>query len=907
MHLRRSLEYGALRRGAWVEQWGCTVKVKARGWALWLAVLGMLLGALAPNPATAAPPDSPGAVDPSFTQTYSGFNSTVRSLVVQPDGKILAAGSFNSFNGASAPCLARFNPDWTIDTGFHQQSTCMHDIWSLALQPDGKILASGPFDSYDNVPVARVVRLNSDGTVDPTFTASGTGPDIGAESLAVAPDGKIILGGRFTTFDGTPTPGLARLEPDGTLDTAFSTNGGAGLNDRVADVAVQADGKVLAVGYFTAFDATTTNHVARINTDGTLDTAFTANGGSGLNKEAFTVAVQPDDKIVMGGYFTTYGGRSAKGIVRLESDGTYDEAFTDAHPALNCGIVALDLQPDGIVFTGYFPGVTGWRMGRLDSGGAMDPDFNQKGGPFDDFPGTVASTGGGFVVGGMFDAFDGQAAFNIAGFTADGTLVPAPGLGFNDSVDTVQVLPDQKLLVGGIFDRYGSTPAHKVARLNPDGTLDTSFGLPGTGFKGRVIALAPLLNGDFYAGGYITDFNGTPVSHLARLHADGTLDTSFSQMGKGLDAAVYRAVVQPDGKLLVAGEFTAYDQTTVPHLARFNPDGSLDTAFTVAGGSGANNPVSAVALLPDGKIVIGGRFTSFDGQKRLRIARLNADGSLDTTFAPTGAGFDNAVSAITPQPNGKLLVGGSFLSYEGTVERYLARLESDGSLDRSFQQTGRPIGYLVEAIGVDSNGRILVGGMFSSPAKYLLRLNRDGSTDSSFQQTGSGLSGPVYDLALSANGTLVAVGYFTGYNSQPYSRVIRLLTTAPVPSVSPPPTTPAPSPEPTSTTGTRRTQTLKPSLPRRIKRDGVTVITPAGARTNAGLRPRTRVKGWPRRASAAGDVRYFVVLRGNKGRVAIKTFGYPHLKFEVTQRAPSTAEYRAFLREAAYVNGHRER
>ena len=157
-----------------------------------------------------------------------------------------------------------------------------------------------------------------------------------------------------------------------------------------------------------------------------------------------------------------------------------------------------------------------------------------------------------------------------------------------------------------------------------------------------------------------------------RLNADGSLDTSFNP-GSGANSVVTSIALQPDNKIIIGGEFTSYNGTARNYIARLNADGSLDTSFNP--GSGANSTVYSVALQPDNKIIIGGEFTSYNGTARNRLARLNADGSLDTSFNP-GSGASNTVYSIALQPDNKIIIGGYFTSYNGTDRNRLARLNA---------------------------------------------------------------------------------------------------------------------------------------------------------------------------------------------------------------------------------------
>jgi uncharacterized delta-60 repeat protein len=349
-------------------------------------------------------------------------------------------------------------------------------------------------------------------------------------SIAIQPDGKILVGGTFTTFNDTIVNRIARLNVDGTLDTAFTSDTGTGPNSAVYSIAIQSDGKIVLGGSFTTFNGTTVNRIVRLNSDGTLDTAFTTNTGTGANSDVRAIAIQSDGKIVLGGSFTTFNGTTVNRIVRLNSDGTIDTGFNT-------------------------------------------------------------------------------------------------GTGPNSAVYSIAIQPDGKILIGGFFSTFNDTIVNRIARLNVDGTLDTAFASnTGTGPNFAVDSIAIQPDGKILIGGDFTLFNDTTVNSIARLNADGTLDTAFtSNTGTGANNIVYEIAIQPDGKILIGGDFTLFNDTTVNSIVRLNSDGTLDTAFTTNTGTGANSTVWSIAIQSDGKILIGGDFTEFNGINRSRLARIGGE------------------------------------------------------------------------------------------------------------------------------------------------------------------------------------------------------------------------------------------------------------------------------------------
>ena len=162
-----------------------------------------------------------------------------------------------------------------------------------------------------------IVSINTDGSPDTSFSV-GSGFNASLVTMALQSDGKVLVAGNFTSYNGTTTNRIARLNTDGSLDTSFST--GSGLDYSPYRVTVQSDGKVLAVGWFSSYNGTSTNCIARLNTDGSLDTSFSI--GSGFNSLVYK-AFQSDGKILVAGGFTSYNGNSTYNIAKLNIDGSF--------------------------------------------------------------------------------------------------------------------------------------------------------------------------------------------------------------------------------------------------------------------------------------------------------------------------------------------------------------------------------------------------------------------------------------------------------------------------------------------------------------------------------------------------------------------------------------------------------
>jgi uncharacterized delta-60 repeat protein len=728
----------------------------------------------------------PGANDPTFNTiddcTFgdgSGFNGNVYTSAIQSDGKIILGGAFGIFNGVNAYRIARINSNGSLDESFYQGTGFNQTVLTSVIQNDGKILVGGFFTSYNGTNINRIARLNTDGSIDVTFNP-GDGFDGTVNTIAIQPDGKLIVGGQFTSYNGTTRNRIARLNSDGTLDTGFDP--GLGFDNAVFSISLQSNGKIVAGGNFSFFNGVSKNNIARINTNGSLDGTF--DSGLGFDSWVHTTTIQPDGKIVLGGGFSSFNGTTLNRIARLNEDGTLDDSFNSG-TGFDALVWSIAIQSDGKLILGgdfaSFNGTSLNRIARLNGDGSLDLSFDSGTG-FDSFLATVYTTSiqfdGDIIVGGQFTTYNGVTRNRLTRLSNDGSVDVAFNLavGFNASVLTSAIQGDGKIIVGGVFTSFNNSALNRIARLNSDGTTDLTFNV-GSGFTGNVHAIALQPDGKAIVGGLFNSYNGSSVSNIVRLNQDGTIDLTFDT-GTTLNGVIFSISLQSDGKIIVGGAFTSLNGSTVNRIARLNSDGYVDITFN--SGTGFNMSVNTISIQSDGKIIVGGDFNEFNGMPINRIARLNSDGSLDATFN-TGTGFNEGVLTSYVQADGKIMLGGWFVNYNGISRSKIARLNQDGSLDASFNP-GSGFYYFVSTICGQSDGKTIVGGDISTfngvSINKITRLNADGSLDTTFDP-GTGFNSNPTTISIQSDGKIIVGGGFTSYDGACRTRIVRLLNCSP--------------------------------------------------------------------------------------------------------------------------------
>lgn len=362
----------------------------------------------------------------------------------------------------------------------------------------------------------------------------------------------------------------------------------------------------------------------------------------------------------------------------------------------------------------------------------------------------------------------------------------------NSVIEAAVPLPNGKMLFCGNFSKICGQTRAGLARISQGGSLDSSF----TNQISLLLALqvgvqciAVQTNGQVVLGGSFSRFNTSDWCHsIARINADDTMDTNFDRAYTNGAETINCLALQPDGKIVVAAT-TDWQAGSNGTLYRINSDGTLDTNFSATvSTSWGHYCLYSVGLQPDTKLVILGTFTTVDNQACTNLARLNADGSLDTTFLQPNFAYrgsyniNEAGGTLLIQPDGKILIGGWFDHVDGQAHTNIVRLNADGSLDTNFNaQADFSSCYGVQSLALQTDGRILVGHdsvtFDGQPNRGVTRLNVDGTLDSSFRTNLFLYAEVIYSLALQADARIMVGGEFGKLDGQAREDFARLINT----------------------------------------------------------------------------------------------------------------------------------
>lgn len=668
----------------------------------------------------------------NYGLTGSSGGSGVSLLALDADGKVLVG--IPGFSSGPIP-LERVLSDGTLDSSFHPAE--VGSGWSVAdvaFQPDGKMLVA--LNSFNSG--GKLVRILADGSVDPEFNSTSI-PGAGLRHIALLPDGTAMIFGSFTTWSGARLNGIARIVAHAAPAKVFSVS-----RSSEADELWEGSPQTFSVVAGGTPDPSYewTQNGSPLREPNTLGESLVLDAVRPEQAGIYNVAVKNatgSDRAT--GFPLVVKSGPPEFVGELLQNQAARPGGTAAFVG-DAGGGPLPLYQwfkDGAAL----PGQTGSTLTLSNLPPGIDKSVftlqvQNNHGSITSAPLHIVLTEDGSTILGF--ALDRRitATFNPPPTScALSPNAPWPSL---YGASAIAVQDDGKILVGGPFGQNAWVGAH-LQRLLPDGTQDRTFNLAGgadsSGLDGEVASIQVGADKRIWIGGRFTKVNGLSRNGLARLSGDGSVDVAFNPLlaFNGRPGGIVTAMLrQPDGKIVIGGLFEKINEAAHPYVARFNADGSVDETFKGLLRFDVNTSVAALALQSDGKLLVGG---NFDLNATGRLIRLQGDGSVDQEFSPGGtfAGF-GSVTGIALDRAGRILAVGPFASFAPDARSGIVRALSDGNIDPSFAPVRLQTTERFSVIAMQPNGGIVVGGSFSSldqhPSHGVARLNADGSVDRSF-------------------------------------------------------------------------------------------------------------------------------------------------------------------------------
>ncbi|REH01919.1 T9SS type A sorting domain-containing protein [Flavobacterium aquicola] len=665
-----------------------------------------------------------GSIDKTFNHTDNNY--FIDNIFAKTNGDFaLTIENYNDIDNNWA--VKYYNADGTVDKNFNIP-VFNKSISDIIYQEDNKIIITGNFTKVNNINCVNIVRLNSDGSIDNSFT-DGTFSSVNGgfiNTIAIQKDGKYIVGGLFTIYNSinnTYFNNIIRLNNDGTIDYTFNILYKPGFNGvingfdlYIKKVIAQPDGKIIVQGGGNLFSngLTYSRQISRLNANGSIDTSFKFENEPSLSDyfTIFSFATQNDGKIFI----------NIDGIIKkLNIDGSFDNSFKDINinkvdKSYHSRNDFVYLQNDKIIVNGNYQspnGITRFGIFRLNLDGSLDLTFNPHSSTNMMYYSTFNSAGphntavlsdDKILIFGNFTSFNDNSCNHICKLTKEGLFDPSFNLdstitfslpdyypSFNFSLIKAQndkkillTRPDQiDILVNGISKNF--------IRLNENGSYDNTFNFP----SDSSISDYEIQNdGKIVAIGKGPIFMENSNYKVIRLNMDGTLDSTFKSI---LFPTILTDIeIQNDGKILVVHPYY-YIYSPTYHISesleRLNQDGSKDISFF------SSNPgVNHTKLQSDGNILI-----SYTDSHATHLGRINNDGTTDISFKEIYGGsdyYDNynlAFNEIFINSQGKIIVRlyrdkyaiGS-MSVPGTelndirINKKYAILNNDGSIEMVF-------------------------------------------------------------------------------------------------------------------------------------------------------------------------------------------------------------------------------
>lgn len=653
---------------------------------------------------------------------------------------ILLLGNLLSANGQVGALDSNFNEKGWTSVDFAYGNFNMEFGCKVLIQENGSYIMA--FAASSNHPYTILARYLPDGSLDKSFGRNGFSDYLHffPQKAAFQSNGKIIVAGY--QYDLSPSQNknfaVARFNQDGSTDSSFGDNGLTLSNsgktdlpfmDYPLDMVLQNDGKIIIAGAFQITPPLTFQYgLIRYNTDGSLDSSFGENGkvlsDTSYNDISFVITVQYIGKILVGGNKNNHIE-----LIRYHPDGSLDSSYKGSSGSAPYPVhpYSIQIQSDGkILVSGLSDNAffgSDLFVVRFNEEGGLDTSFGLNGSArtnyhtFESYPtDMILQSNGAIVVSGItYNTGVGYSDFALVRFNADGKLDSTfhstaainQNFDYNRIARSLTREKDDKIIIASTADPFGNNADYELYRYNANGTLDSSFSNRGK-IVGFYIMVAPTTfrciavqkDGKIVAAGSTNDSSGMLKFAMVRLNANGTPDSGFGNGGKVItsfdgSATANAIALLEDGKILLGGNtYNPVTYQTDISLAQYLNNGAPDSGFGKAGkvitSLGNQSSVSAIFILKDGKILIAGNI-SVNNFANFGLIRYNSNGEIDSSFAHAGVSTANLgfpVSAAL-QNDGKIVIGGSISKSAFQLEDFsLARFNADGSLDANFGTNG---------------------------------------------------------------------------------------------------------------------------------------------------------------------------------------------------------------------------
>lgn len=578
---------------------------------------------------------------------------------------------------------------------------------------------------------------------------------------------------------------FAAFGQPGNLDLSFNPNDvgsgqGYGFDKRVWKAVEQPDGKIILGGYFSTYSGQTANQLVRVNPDGSIDNTF--NIGSGIipggSSNIHDLMLLNDGKILVSGTFKTFNGFQANRMVRLNPNGSVDTTF-QSDTTINCrSVFKMKMDYEGKILAltiisdydgGYLPN----SITRFHPDGSVDTTFTGQPQSLTWIYDLDLLSDSSIVICGSRSS---NYASGVNRLNPDGSLLSSYS-GLIQSIGTlmsVKVVSNDQFIIAGNFKNGDKD--HSYAKKSWDfGSYNYSFYRHSVDIGGDYqFDVESADSGYVFIGGTYRDTDWDYYSVLHKHNeVSGAIDSSFSPP-KITGGHVVNITYLKDGRVLIVGDFDEVNGKAVGGMAILDHQGVLDKQFGTV--QGVQGEIKNINQAPNGKIFLGGDFTSVNNFPSDNVIALESSGIPDTSFN-VKEGTNNTVYDVQGLASGKVLIAGFFDEFDGEDTRHLIRLNADGTIDPLFNKTHPTFDYPVRIMEQQADGKILVGGDFrkigGSSRQFIGRLNENGFLDYTFNP-GSGLDRMPLVIKEQTDAKILMGGNFTKYNGVSKNYIARV-------------------------------------------------------------------------------------------------------------------------------------